>query len=116
MEPAPPEKILEAFKTLDLENKGYLTKENFGKLMMEEGEPFTQEEMDEMWPVAIDPISGHIPYELYLNQLMVRAKMEMIPEEILNTILIPSIFLIFSGISLRTFEEKPKKKKLLIKL
>lgn len=71
MEPAPPEKILEAFKTLDFENKGYLTKENFGKLMMEEGEPFTQEEMDEMWPVAIDPISGHIPYELYLNQLMV---------------------------------------------
>lgn len=39
--------------------------------MMEEGEPFTQEEMDEMWPVAIDPISGHIPYEFYLNQLMV---------------------------------------------
>lgn len=73
MEPAPPEKILEAFKTLDIENKGFLTKENFGKLMMEEGEPFTQEEMDEMWPVAIDPISGHIPYELYLNQLMVRA-------------------------------------------
>lgn len=71
MEPAPPEKILEAFKILDFENKGYLTKESFGKLMMEEGEPFTQEEMDEMWPVAIDPISGHIPYELYLNQLMV---------------------------------------------
>lgn len=71
MEPAPPEKILEAFKILDFENNGYLTKESFGKLMMEEGEPFTQEEMDEMWPVAIDPISGHIPYELYLNQLMV---------------------------------------------
>lgn len=71
MEPAPPEKILQAFKILDPENKGYLTKESFGKLMMEEGEPFTQEEMDEMWPVAIDPISGHIPYEFYLNQLMV---------------------------------------------
>ncbi|XP_062135823.1 dynein regulatory complex protein 8 [Drosophila sulfurigaster albostrigata] len=71
MEPAAPEKILEAFKILDFENKGYLTKDSFGKLMMEEGEPFTQEEMDEMWPVAIDPISGHIPYELYLNQLMV---------------------------------------------
>ncbi|EDW48656.1 GM21992 [Drosophila sechellia] len=70
MEPAPPEKILQAFKILDPENKGYLTKESFGKLMMEEGEPFTQEEMDEMWPVAIDPISGHIPYEFYLNQLM----------------------------------------------
>lgn len=105
MEPAPPEKILEAFKTLDLENNGYLTKENFGKLMMEEGEPFTQEEMDEMWPVAIDPISGHIPYELYLNQLMVRAKGM---DEILNTIYF-FFFYIFSGISLRTFEEIIKK-------
>jgi len=36
MEPAPPEKILQAFKILDPENKGYLTKESFGKLMMEE--------------------------------------------------------------------------------
>lgn len=71
MEPAEPEKLLEAFHVLDPENRGTLTKEYFGKLMMEEGEPFTQEELDEMMAVAIDPLTGLIPYEFYLNQLMV---------------------------------------------
>ena len=38
--------------------------------MMEEGEPFTQEELDEMMAAAIDNETGHIPYEYYINQLM----------------------------------------------
>ncbi|XP_046810702.1 dynein regulatory complex protein 8 [Lucilia cuprina] len=74
MEPAEPEKLLEAFHVLDPENRGTLTREYFGKLMMEEGEPFTQEELDEMMAVAIDPLTGLIPYEFYLNQLMHRPK------------------------------------------
>lgn len=73
MEPASSEKLLEAFETLDPENKKYLTKEYFGKLMAEEGEPFSAEELDAMWPVAIDPITGHIPYTFYINQLRVRS-------------------------------------------
>lgn len=73
MEPASSEKLLEAFETLDPENKKYLTKEYFGKLMAEEGEPFSPEELDAMWPVAIDPITGHIPYTFYINQLRVRS-------------------------------------------
>jgi len=72
MEPASSEKLLEAFEILDPENKKYLTKEYFGKLMAEEGEPFTQEELDAMWPVAIDPITGNIPFTFYINQLRVR--------------------------------------------
>lgn len=71
MEPASPEKILAAFKVLDPEGKTYITKEYMSKMMMEEGEPFTQEELDEMLAVAIDPITGNIPYEFYINQLMV---------------------------------------------
>lgn len=71
MEPAEPESLLEAFHVLDPENRGTLTKEHFGKLMMEEGEQFTQEELDEMMAVAVDPLTGLIPYEFYLNQLMV---------------------------------------------
>ncbi|KAH8271523.1 hypothetical protein KR018_002744, partial [Drosophila ironensis] len=71
MEPATGEKILEAFTTLDPENKKYLTKEYFGKLMAEEGEPFSNEELEAMWPVAIDPITGNIPYIFYINQLKV---------------------------------------------
>ncbi|XP_011190054.1 dynein regulatory complex protein 8 isoform X1 [Zeugodacus cucurbitae] len=70
MEPASPEKILAAFQVLDPEQKTYITKEYMSKVMMEEGEPFTQEELDEMLAVAIDPITGNIPYEFYINQLM----------------------------------------------
>ncbi len=69
MEPAPPEKLLEAFQVLDPEGKGYITKEYMTKLMMEEGEPFTQEELEEMMGVALD--QGVIGIEYYINQLMV---------------------------------------------
>ncbi|XP_020802344.1 EF-hand calcium-binding domain-containing protein 2 isoform X2 [Drosophila serrata] len=74
MEPASAVKIMEAFEVLDPENKKYLTKEYFGKLMAEEGEPFTEEELEEMWPVAIDPITGNIPFIFYLNQLKHKTK------------------------------------------
>lgn len=39
--------------------------------MVEEGEPFSQEELDEMMAVAVDGQTDLIPYEYYLNQLMV---------------------------------------------
>lgn len=42
MEPSPPEKLLEAFKVLDPEGKGLVSKDYISKIMMEEGEPFTQ--------------------------------------------------------------------------
>ncbi|XP_064551845.1 dynein regulatory complex protein 8 [Drosophila montana] len=69
MEPASPEKLLAAFQVLDPENKLFLTKEYFGKLMKEEGEQFNDDELKAMWPVAIDPITGNVPYVFYINQL-----------------------------------------------
>lgn len=42
MEAASPEKLLEAFKVLDIDAKGYLTKEYISKVMTTDGEPFTQ--------------------------------------------------------------------------
>lgn len=42
MEAATPEKLLEAFRVLDPENRGYLKKDDISKMMMDEGEPFTQ--------------------------------------------------------------------------
>lgn len=42
MEAASPEKLLEAFEVLDIDAKGYLTKEYISKVMMQDGEPFTQ--------------------------------------------------------------------------
>ncbi|XP_073987277.1 dynein regulatory complex protein 8 [Rhodnius prolixus] len=71
MQPASAEELLKAFQTLDKENKGYLTKEYLTKAMMEEGEPFTQEEIDEMMAIAVDPDSGNINYEYYINQIMI---------------------------------------------
>ncbi|KAM8712092.1 hypothetical protein ACLKA7_012593 [Drosophila subpalustris] len=69
MEPASPQKLLKAFEVLDPENKRFLTKEYFAKLMMEEGEKFSEEELKAIWPVAIDPITGNIPYVFYINKL-----------------------------------------------
>lgn len=34
--------LLAAFRYFDKENRGYLTKEKFAQLMLQEGEPFTQ--------------------------------------------------------------------------
>lgn len=71
MEPAAPELLLKAFKLMDPENRGYVERDVLTKLMMEDGEPFDQEEIDEMMAIAVDPSTGHIPYECYLNQLIV---------------------------------------------
>lgn len=74
MEPAAPEKLLEAFQVLDPEGKGYVTKDFMTRIMLEEGEPFTNEELEEMMAVAVDSSTHVIPYEYYLNQLMVTIK------------------------------------------
>uniref|UniRef100_A0A182K4J1 EF-hand domain-containing protein n=1 Tax=Anopheles christyi TaxID=43041 RepID=A0A182K4J1_9DIPT len=71
MEPAPPEKLLKAFRVLDQEGKGFVDKEYMTKLITEEGEPFTVEELEEMMAVAVDMATDKIAYELYLNQLLV---------------------------------------------
>ncbi|KAK7792566.1 hypothetical protein R5R35_008662 [Gryllus longicercus] len=71
LQPAEPEELLKAFQMLDPEKRGYITKEEMTKYMLEEGEPFTQEEVDEMMGVAVDSETGNIPYEYYINQLMI---------------------------------------------
>ncbi|XP_023946132.1 dynein regulatory complex protein 8 isoform X3 [Bicyclus anynana] len=72
--PASAEMLLAAFRYFDKEGRGYLTKEKFAQLMLEEGEPFTQEEFDEMMQTALDPVTDTITYEYYINQLMVAPK------------------------------------------
>lgn len=41
--------------------------------MTQDGEPFNQEELEEMLEVAIDGYTQTVPYEYYINQLMVIA-------------------------------------------
>lgn len=71
MEAAPIEKLLEAFQVLDYEGKGIVTKEFMARIMMEEGEPFSLEELEEMFSCAVDGSTSIIPYEYYLNQLII---------------------------------------------
>ncbi|KAL1457624.1 hypothetical protein WDU94_007832, partial [Cyamophila willieti] len=75
-QPASAEELLKAFRTLDKENKNYLDKEYLTKLMMEEGEPFTPEEIEEMMTTAVDQDTGRIPYEYYINHIMVRNSLD----------------------------------------
>lgn len=71
MEAAAPERLLEAFKVLDPEKTGFLDKDYISKLLTDEGEPFTLEELEEMLAAAVDVQTGNIPYEYYINSLMV---------------------------------------------
>ncbi|XP_057657482.1 dynein regulatory complex protein 8-like [Diorhabda carinulata] len=70
-EPASPEDLLDAFRTLDSKGVGYLTKEEISTYMTQFGEPFSQEELEEMLEIAIDPQTKTVPYEYYINQLMI---------------------------------------------
>lgn len=63
--------MLEAFHVLDVEGLGFLTKDYISTLMTQDGEPFTQDELDEMLEIAIDPHTQTVPYEYYINKLMV---------------------------------------------
>ncbi|XP_056633889.1 dynein regulatory complex protein 8-like [Diorhabda sublineata] len=68
--PPTPDKLLEAFRRLDPRGIGCLTKEELTNLMTTEGEPFTNDELEEMMEIAFDPLSKTINYEYYVNQLL----------------------------------------------
>uniref|UniRef100_A0A8C6WZD2 EF-hand calcium binding domain 2 n=1 Tax=Neogobius melanostomus TaxID=47308 RepID=A0A8C6WZD2_9GOBI len=67
--PIPEDKLLQAFETLDKEKKGYLEPAELTKYMMQEGEVFTQEEMDEMLTAHTDQKDNVIYYKDIIDQL-----------------------------------------------
>ncbi|XP_078001331.1 dynein regulatory complex protein 8-like [Glandiceps talaboti] len=69
--PAPEDQILKSFEVLDTEKKGHITVEEITKYMSEEGEPFTQEELEEMLSAAVDPDKGFILYKDYASMMAV---------------------------------------------
>ena len=71
MKPSSAEHLLAAFKTLDPLNKGFITKEDFINLMTEDESELTPEEFDKMLKSAVDTTTNTVPYEVYINQLMV---------------------------------------------
>ncbi|KAE8601780.1 hypothetical protein XENTR_v10013793 [Xenopus tropicalis] len=69
--PIPEDILLRAFEVLDEKKKGYLTREELVKYMTEEGEPFTQEEMEEMVSAAVDPEKNVVPYREYAAMMTI---------------------------------------------
>ncbi|XP_053173011.1 dynein regulatory complex protein 8 [Scomber japonicus] len=69
--PIPEDILLQAFEVLDKEKKGYLELEELTKYMTMEGEPFTQEEMDEMLTALADREKNVIYYRDLLSQLTI---------------------------------------------
>ncbi|KAM4812649.1 dynein regulatory complex protein 8 isoform 6-T6 [Urocitellus parryii] len=69
--PIPEDVLLRAFEVLDSAKRGFLTKEELIKYMTEEGEPFSQEEMEEMLSAAIDPDSNSINYKEYITMMVI---------------------------------------------
>ncbi|XP_026234116.1 dynein regulatory complex protein 8 [Anabas testudineus] len=67
----PEDLLLQAFEVLDKEKKGYLEPEELTKYMTQEGEPFTQEEMDEMLTALTDQEKNHIYYKDLISQLTI---------------------------------------------
>ncbi|NP_001277256.1 dynein regulatory complex protein 8 isoform X9 [Homo sapiens] len=69
--PIPEDVLLRAFEVLDSAKRGFLTKDELIKYMTEEGEPFSQEEMEEMLSAAIDPESNSINYKDYITMMVI---------------------------------------------
>ncbi|XP_036058224.1 dynein regulatory complex protein 8 isoform X2 [Onychomys torridus] len=63
--------LLRAFEVLDPARRGFLTRDELVKFMTEEGEPFSQEEMEEMLSAAIDPDSNSINYRDYITMMVI---------------------------------------------
>ncbi|KAK2527031.1 Efcab2 [Columba livia] len=69
--PIPEDVLLHAFEALDENKCGYITKEELVKYMTGEGEPFTEEEMEDMLSTALDPETNTLHYRDYILKLIV---------------------------------------------
>merc|ERR1719217_1487157 len=63
------DKLLRAFRTLDVDNKGYIEAEKLRNLLTTHGERFSQEEIDDFLNFAADSESGFMHYEDYVMQV-----------------------------------------------
>ncbi|AWP01754.1 putative EF-hand calcium-binding domain-containing protein 2 [Scophthalmus maximus] len=63
--------LLQAFEALDKEKKDYLDPEELTKYMTQEGEPFTQEEMEEMLTALADH-RNQIHYKDVVSQMTIK--------------------------------------------
>ncbi|KAM6949799.1 dynein regulatory complex protein 8 [Lycodopsis pacificus] len=69
--PIPEALLLQAFEVLDKEKKGYLEPEELTKYMTQEGELFTQAEMNEMLTALADHEKNLVYYKDLISQLTI---------------------------------------------
>lgn len=62
--------LLQAFRTIDTENTGYISADLMEELLQTKGTPFQHRELEAFMMVAKDPVSGNIFYEDYVALLM----------------------------------------------
>ena len=68
-EPDAGDLILQAFRTLDTQNRGYLTQDDLELHLTSKGTAFRPTELDAFFLVAKDPDTGNIYYEDYVASL-----------------------------------------------
>ncbi|XP_071396258.1 dynein regulatory complex protein 8 isoform X2 [Centroberyx affinis] len=73
--PIPEDLLLQAFEVLDQQKKGHLEPEELAKYMTQEGEPFTQQEMEEMLSAAVDPEKNLIYYKDFVSMMTIDTDM-----------------------------------------
>lgn len=73
-QPASASELLSAFRALDPERTGTISRECMESALRHDGEPFEDEELEEMMSAAaVETAAGGvvIPYELYINKILV---------------------------------------------
>ncbi|XP_025193374.1 dynein regulatory complex protein 8-like [Melanaphis sacchari] len=73
-QPASASELLSAFRALDPERTGTISRECMESALRHDGEPFEDEELEEMMSAAaVETATGGmvIPYELYINKILV---------------------------------------------
>lgn len=62
--------VLRAFEVLDQDHKSHLTPEELKKLMTNEGEPFSAEELEEFLTAAMDTEKGVVQYREFVTMML----------------------------------------------
>lgn len=62
--------LLQAFRTIDKENSGFITAEELQHLLSSGGTAFRPEELESFFAVAKDPETGNVYYEDYVSSLV----------------------------------------------
>lgn len=67
LKPQTPEVLLDAFNLFDPKNRGYIRRGEMSEIIKSFGEGMSEDEVDEMMKMAVDPSNNCIVYEDFIN-------------------------------------------------